>query len=86
MTTTYCFVAYDFVKEPKEGLVYVVKEDEAIRFLCPCDCGDLIQLSTIAEQKPKWQVNGNSIIPSVRRIVGCMSHFSITNGLVKLHP
>jgi len=81
----YCFVDYDFISKPEEGLVYVVKEDATIRLLCPCGCGDLIQLSMVEDQRPRWKVENNSIVPSIRRVIGCLSHFTITNRIVKFH-
>jgi hypothetical protein len=54
--------------------------------LCPCGCGEVIQLSLL-EGSPRWHVkqhwNGTaSLHPSVWRIVGCHSHFFLRRGLV----
>jgi hypothetical protein len=62
------------------GVVYVCKSDARVDFICPCGCGDIITLNTLADTKPCWTVSGNSISPSVNRRVGCRSHFTITGG------
>lgn len=66
-----------------DGIVYVCRNDARADFKCPCGCNATISLN-LAEGKPQWKVIGNSITPSINRIVGCRTHFSITNGLIKL--
>ena len=68
----------DLPKETMVGTVYVT--DFCATFLCPCGCGDRIFLNLSTGATPLWTVNGNSISPSVNRMVGCRSHFFITNG------
>ncbi|MFD1874521.1 DUF6527 family protein [Hymenobacter bucti] len=60
-----------------------------VGFLCPCNCGQFIELSLLPTTKPRWKlaVHANedtvSLRPSVWRTVGCRSHFFLTNGLIK---
>jgi hypothetical protein len=57
-----------------------------LEFICPCGCGDKIELSLIAWTDPSWRIEGDfefpSIYPSVRRVVGCRSHFWVKDGKV----
>jgi len=64
----------------EEGVVYVCRNEARADLKCPCGCGDVISLP-LNEGKPMWRVFGNNITPSINRTIGCMSHFSITNGL-----
>lgn len=86
------------VDEPKtieERLVYVVGEPghewEAI-LLCPCGCGDVIKLNLLRfEKRPTWHVVANSgnkatLIPSVWRKTGCLSHFIVSEGEIRWCP
>lgn len=74
---------HDYPKE--NGVVYVNDSWKIASFRCPCGCYDLIELdiNPNAEHPRRWSVNGNTIHPSINRSVNCMSHFFITNGLVK---
>jgi hypothetical protein len=53
--------------------------------LCPCDCGELIQLNTLPRVRPRWSARRHqnctiTLHPSVRRTVGCRSHFFLRRG------
>jgi hypothetical protein len=55
--------------------------------LCPCGCGDVIQLNLLKEVSPCWSVRLSSdrsvsLIPSVWRSKGCRSHFFVRDGWV----
>ena len=76
----------------EEGTVYVDQEDGTASLICPCGCRAVIILSTIqgnrhipiAERDPFWEINVNTIYPSIERTEGtCRSHFSIKNGIVE---
>jgi hypothetical protein len=81
-------VADDIPEEPEPGLLYLIGEGEYLWFacfLCPCDCGELIQLNTLPRVRPRWTAtrhrNGTATLhPSVRRTVGCRSHFFLRRG------
>ena len=68
-------------KNIQEGIVYVCREDEKAYLKCPCGCGDVLTLNLIPDTHPGWTISGNSIKPSINRIIGCRSHFTITNGI-----
>lgn len=52
-------------------------------FKCPCGCREVIELKLFGDISPKWNIeSGPTLIPSVRIIVGCFSHFFITEGEV----
>ena len=85
------------VEEPPEILrprtVYLLGEGEhiwSVAMLCPCGCGEQIQLSTV-DGRPRWSVeiecDGSvTLRPSVWRRVGCKSHFFLSSGLVQWCP
>lgn len=59
----------------------------AAAFLCPCQCGDVIQLSLIENDRPRWRarVHENRSVtldPSVWRTRGCFSHFFVRRGRI----
>lgn len=61
----------------------------AICFLCPCGCQDLIRLVIESISEPCWNFsladNKISISPSIRLTSGCKSHFNIiTNKVIWL--
>ena len=58
-----------------------------IAMACPCGCGDLVQVSLLADAKPRWWLtehgdNTISLKPSVWRRVGCQSHFFLRRGYI----
>lgn len=70
----------------EEGIVYICKPEAVLHLKCPCGCGDIISLPCVDQPvHPNWQTLENTIIPSIQRTVGCKSHFTITNGIVKFH-
>lgn len=70
--------------------VYLIGEGGYCWFaalLCPCGCGDVIQLSTMPEGRPRWMVREHpdatvSLEPSIWRTVGCRSHFFVRRGRI----
>lgn len=56
-------------------------------FLCPCGCGEVIHLSLLTDDSPRWSVSFNrdglpTLSPSVWRTNGCRSHFFLQNGSI----
>ena len=56
-------------------------------FICPCGCNSCIKLNLLKESRPRWTVKIHknhrvTIKPSIWRIEGCKSHFTIRNGKV----
>lgn len=50
--------------------------------LCPCGCRELIQLSLIRDDDPRWSLtydvmDSATLHPSIWRIKGCRSHFFV---------
>lgn len=70
--------------------VYLVGDEGqpwSAALLCPCRCGEVIQLSLMTRDRPRWraevEANGAvSLYPSVWRTRGCLSHFILRRGRV----
>lgn len=66
-----------------DGIVYVIPSQFEMVLKCPCGCEDVIDLNTIPDH-PYWTFKEpNTISPSVNKLYGCKSHFSIINGKVQ---
>jgi hypothetical protein len=55
--------------------------------ICPCGCGDRIELNLLPQVRPSWTVELQrdrivTLMPSVWRRKGCKSHFFIRQGNV----
>ncbi|WP_106062002.1 DUF6527 family protein [Cupriavidus necator] len=80
----------DLPNELQPRKLYAVGEDGhywLATLMCPCGCGDTIQLPMIAGQRPRWSLAGNetrlpSLSPSIDRTVGCRSHFWMRHGKI----
>jgi hypothetical protein len=74
----------------KSWTVYLCGEGEhlwAAALICPCGCGEVIQLNLLQQARPCWNAvehpDGTvSLAPSVWRQKGCGSHFFIRHGRV----
>lgn len=55
--------------------------------ICPCGCRKLLHMNLMDDYDPYWKykLKGNviSLVPSVNRLVGCKSHFFVTNGKIE---
>ena len=75
----------------QNNTLYIVGENGnywVVIFLCPCGCGDLIQLNLLPEFRPRWSIKKHldatlTLHPSIDRLVGCRSHFWIRKGVVE---
>lgn len=73
------------------GTLIVVRDgniDKWICFLCPCGCGEKIQLSMNKARRPQWSAETDwfrrsTLKPSVRQTAGCRSHFWVKQGRVE---
>lgn len=72
------------------GTVHIVGESRrawALLLKCPCGCGDDIWLNLLKGHPQRWRYRVRqdqvTIRPSINRVVGCRSHFLITNGEVE---
>ena len=80
----------EFPVNLKPYILYVIGEEQhlwAATMLCPCGCGDVIELNLLKETSPCWSVqlhsdSSVSLMPSVWRSKGCQSHFFLQNGRV----
>jgi hypothetical protein len=74
----------------KSSTVYLCGEGEhlwAAAMVCPCGCGEVIQLNLLKQVRPYWNAvehpdGAVSLAPSVWRQKGCRSHFFIRKGRV----
>lgn len=82
--------ATDIPEKCNPGVLYLVGENGHrwfAAFVCPCGCGDVIQLSLLPDSRPRWSIEVHSdgtatLHPSVWRVKGCRSHFFLRRGLV----
>lgn len=80
-----CVFVKDLPKKVGNKIFYIVGEKEQpwlIAFNCPCGCSNLIQLNLLKEAYPCWKYKVTkksklNISPSVWRISGCKSHFTV---------
>lgn len=71
--------------------LYLVGEGEylwSVAMLCPCGCGETLQMNTLPEARPRWEVEQHqdgtaTLHPSVWRKVGCRSHFFLRRGMIQ---
>jgi hypothetical protein len=72
------------------GNLYVVVEDGFLwcaALICPCSCGEALQMSLLSEGRPRWTFAEHkdgtpTLSPSVWRQVGCRSHFFLRRGII----
>lgn len=75
---------------PQPNRLYLIGDTDThwmAAMVCPCGCGDLIQLATNPTGRPRWIVKLEkgkvvTLHPSVHRRVGCKSHFFLRNGKI----
>ena len=71
--------------------VYVVGEGHHLWFValvCPCGCGETLQMSLHTEGRPRWRLMRHrdgtvSLRPSVWRRTNCRSHFFLRRGRIE---
>ncbi|WP_397321508.1 DUF6527 family protein [Pedobacter foliorum] len=55
--------------------------------ICPCGCRKLLHMNLMDDYDPYWNyiLDGKviSLAPSINRLVGCKSHFFVTNGKIE---
>lgn len=79
----------EMIDNPKRFQLYAIGGEYPwlASMLCPCGCGDLIQLSLLESDSPTWRLAINesgfpTLAPSVWRRKGCRSHFFVQEGLI----
>ncbi len=63
-------------------------EDWSVGFLCPCGCGDRLELMLLKEVAPRWDLAVDArgrptLHPSVWRRTGCRAHFFVRGGRIR---
>ena len=72
----------------KSKTLYIVTEEGVAwqaAIICPCGCGDKLDLNLLPDERPCWRVRigpsgAASLHPSVWRTEGCRSHFFLRDG------
>ncbi len=80
----------DFPDQLEQAKVYLAGEGDnlwAASMICPCGCGDVIELNLLKQARPCWTAQEHpdgtvSLSPSVWRQKGCGSHFVVRHGLI----
>jgi len=75
----------------KSKLLYLVQDDgylEQAALLCPCGCGQVLQMNLQSDTRPCWTVTQHedgtaTLHPSVWRKKDCESHFWFRRGRVR---
>jgi hypothetical protein len=80
----------EFPHKLDRATVYLAGENNnlwAAAMICPCGCGDVIELNLLKQARPCWSVREHSdgtltLAPSVWRQKGCRSHFILRRGRI----
>jgi hypothetical protein len=85
-----CVRVEEFPDKLEQAKVYLAGEGDnlwAASMICPCGCGEVIQLNLLKQTRPCWRVQEHSggtvsLAPSVWRQKGCRSHFFVRHGRI----
>lgn len=76
-------------KMPARDLVLLTEgaEEWSVAMMCPCGCGERVELPLIVAARPRWSLRLDSrgrptLHPSIWRQDGCRSHYFIRAGKV----
>ena len=80
----------EFPENLELARVYLAGEGEhlwAAAMICPCGCGEVIELNLLKQVRPCWSIKEHSdglisLRPSVWRQKGCRSHFVVRHGRI----
>jgi hypothetical protein len=80
----------EFPDKLERTKVYLAGENDnlwAAAMICPCGCGEVIELNLLKQARPCWSVQEHSdgtvtLAPSVWRQKGCRSHFLLRHGRI----
>lgn len=74
---------------PRRNLVLLTEGGEpwSAVMLCPCGCGQRVELPLLPQVKPRWRLEVDSqglptLHPSVWLTCGCKSHFFLLKGKI----
>lgn len=84
-------VADTLPKKLRRRVLYVVREDgfdEKAAMICPCGCGEVLQMNLLPDERPCWTLTTHgdrtvSLAPSVWRKKKCGSHFFLRRGRIE---
>lgn len=75
---------------PKRDLVLLTDDGEpwSVAMMCPCGCGQRVELPLLREVRPRWslqvdKLNRPTLQPSVWLHDGCRSHFFVRRGKIE---
>jgi hypothetical protein len=80
----------EFPDKLEQAKVYLAGEGDnlwAASMICPCGCGEVIELNLLKQARPRWSAQEHSdgtisLAPSVWRQKGCRSHFYVRHGRI----
>jgi hypothetical protein len=80
----------DFPDKLQRATIYLAGEGDnlwAASMICPCGCGEVIELNLLRQARPCWDAQEHadgtiSLVPSVWRQKGCQSHFFVRHGRI----
>jgi hypothetical protein len=80
----------EFPDRLEKSKVYLAGEDDHLwgaAMICPCGCGETIELNLLKQARPCWNATEHSdgsvtLSPSVWRQKGCKSHFFVRRGKI----
>lgn len=80
----------EFPDKLDKAKVYIAGEGDhlwAAAMMCPCGCGQVIELNLLKQTRPCWSVQEHAdgtvtLAPSVWRQKGCRSHFLLRHGRI----
>ncbi|WP_220132886.1 MULTISPECIES: DUF6527 family protein [Ramlibacter] len=74
---------------PARDLVLLTEDDEpwSVAMICPCGCGQRVELPLLREASPRWSLQVDklrrpTLRPSVWLLDGCRSHYFVRSGRV----
>ncbi len=80
----------EFPDTLEKAKVYLAGEGGSLwaaAMICPCGCGEVIELNLLKQARPCWSAQEHSdgtitLAPSVWRQKGCRSHFLLRRGRI----
>ncbi|RWK53166.1 DUF6527 family protein [Mesorhizobium sp.] len=75
----------------QKRILYLVEDDgyqEQAAMICPCGCGNILQMNLLPDERPCWKVTKHedgtaTLHPSVWRKKDCRSHFWFHRGRIQ---
>jgi hypothetical protein len=85
-----CVRVDEFPDKLAQATIYLAGEGNnlwAASMVCPCGCGEVIELNLLNQTRPCWSAQEHpdgtvTLAPSVWRQRGCRSHFFVRHGRI----